>query len=1129
MRFLRLFLIPTILLGADPGEEYARMPKSSTLEFIQFDANRMKAWAGNNGQFISHIPTGNGGLEWPAGSGNRAMFASGFWLIGMVDSTLRSASAEFSTEFNPGVVDYDPQTMLQGTPRDPHDPLNQIYWIKPGDCAEPDQDCYNWEYANWPASDGAPAHDGEHFIDENGNGIRNLGEPFEDHNGNNQYDPPDGEMVTGEDPPVKIDTDLAWWAINDLDPDVHRNLWNTDPLGVEVQVSLYTMNPGTLLDNVLFYEMLVVNKSGNLIEDLYLGNWNDADVGDANDDMTGCDTSLHMGFTYGGMPNDQDYGYQNPTMAYAFMQGAQISSPGDSLISNGKVYQDLTAMGMTAHSAIWKSSQNWSDPETPGEAYLKLQGLGEDGVGRIDPDGNPSVFHYWGDPYLRTGWLHENEMSPRDHRNVIATGPVNLAPWNDSDGDGLAEIGEPGVQQIVLAFATAQGLDHRHSVEVARHVIRHARSAWLRRGLENDIPAPEIDVSAFDQEIILDWELTEAAPVGYEYEGLRLYQTASPGGEWYLLETHDVVNAVRVIALPEWDQDTGVLQVSTEYQGTDAGIPELFYLDQDYLHNRSLTNNREYYFGLSAYYYSDSHSPSVLESEVSSVSVRPHGDVIGTEQVYSSTDTIGYSHEGNSGADVRIDVLNPGQLTGDLYRLSIEKDTLEETIEWYLGIEENGILVDTLHQHESDPYERDFLDSTELIDGFRAHIGNLAIDPPLFNESWEQTVNEDDGQVTIDTYPAISPGAVDHLILMDGDTVLFDSIVFRGGYRNENGDRYSTGYYNGIPEPECEGYRPDWNCYYRKTYEIWEDATGSYVDLYRVEYHVVVIQSFASDVGGSNHTLASIPGIGGGFSDTDILLNQLEIRFTEQGQQASRWRIQNGFVPEMAQVPFELWDVEREVQLCLGFVDWDSTGRMHDPTTQSLEGDWIVAIYRDYNSYGDSLHTMFNSPYTGWLWIFRVGSSNYYSNVSSGSQYSPGDVVQLSFTHPIGDEGDHYRFIAQQPGDLTDKDVLEAQLDRINVFPNPYFGVHDEEQNNRFVTISGLPRAGGIVRIFTLAGDLVRKIEHAETQAADTPFEYWDLRNELGEPVASGMYILHVDIPNIGHRVLKLAVMQRGY
>jgi hypothetical protein len=52
----------------------------------------------------------------------------------------------------------------------------------------------------------------------------------------------------------------------------------------------------------------------------------------------------------------------------------------------------------------------------------------------------------------------------------------------------------------------------------------------------------------------------------------------------------------------------------------------------------------------------------------------------------------------------------------------------------------------------------------------------------------------------------------------------------------------------------------------------------------------------------------------------------------------------------------------------------------------------------------------------------------------------------------------------------------------------------------------------------------VRQIEHL----ADSQFERWDLANEAGLPVGSGLYIAHIQMPELGGaiRILKLAIIQ---
>jgi hypothetical protein len=96
-------------------------------------------------------------------------------------------------------------------------------------------------------------------------------------------------------------------------------------------------------------------------------------------------------------------------------------------------------------------------------------------------------------------------------------------------------------------------------------------------------------------------------------------------------------------------------------------------------------------------------------------------------------------------------------------------------------------------------------------------------------------------------------------------------------------------------------------------------------------------------------------------------------------------------------------------------------------------------------------------------------------------------------------------------------------VDKVNVFPNPYIGFNPQEANKyqRFVTLTHMPQTA-VIRIFNLAGVLVRTLQKDDA----TQFLQWDLRNEQGFPVAAGMYLLHVEMPSQGKsKVLKLGVI----
>lgn len=132
-----------------------------------------------------------------------------------------------------------------------------------------------------------------------------------------------------------------------------------------------------------------------------------------------------------------------------------------------------------------------------------------------------------------------------------------------------------------------------------------------------------------------------------------------------------------------------------------------------------------------------------------------------------------------------------------------------------------------------------------------------------------------------------------------------------------------------------------------------------------------------------------------------------------------------------------------------------------------------------------------------------------------------GDVVFFEYDNPTtgSDEWTFSTTAATYGGDVTDE-----MVDMINVFPNPYYGFHELEttRGDKYVRFNHLPQKADI-RIFNMGGVMVRKIEKDDaTQYAD-----WDLKNQYNLPVASGIYIAHIDLPELGkEKILKIALIQ---
>jgi hypothetical protein len=131
----------------------------------------------------------------------------------------------------------------------------------------------------------------------------------------------------------------------------------------------------------------------------------------------------------------------------------------------------------------------------------------------------------------------------------------------------------------------------------------------------------------------------------------------------------------------------------------------------------------------------------------------------------------------------------------------------------------------------------------------------------------------------------------------------------------------------------------------------------------------------------------------------------------------------------------------------------------------------------------------------------------------------------------------HYTFgtgnFAVTKGNST---IAKSALDSINVVPNPYYAYSDYDKkpfDNR-IKIVNLP-SNCTVSIYTPNGTLIRKLYRDVSNLSEgtsvggdiqNPLTFdatidWDLRNEKGVPIASGIYLIHVEAPGLGERTLK--------
>ena len=124
-----------------------------------------------------------------------------------------------------------------------------------------------------------------------------------------------------------------------------------------------------------------------------------------------------------------------------------------------------------------------------------------------------------------------------------------------------------------------------------------------------------------------------------------------------------------------------------------------------------------------------------------------------------------------------------------------------------------------------------------------------------------------------------------------------------------------------------------------------------------------------------------------------------------------------------------------------------------------------------------------------------------------------------------------------------------SALDLMRIVPNPYYAYSDYEvtELENIIKITNIP-AKCTIRIYSIDGRFVRSLSlgrvydsqirngiarmgeygNATIENQIVTSVDWDLKNELGVPVGSGVYLVHVLVPGVGERVIKSFIINRA-
>ncbi len=1116
---LLLFMLLLATLGFAKEKKVRRndLAKSNAAQLSQNMTNRtlvnvgqLAMWIYSNG-LSAYKPAGGSGLFFPRGSdpSTATIFQDGLIWGGTVNDgvepALRVGGAEYAVGHVAGAI------ISPGVAEDKTDPaVDRVWRIRRDfttadltlDAAEfnsiqvsevtPDQvqqlrDIYRQDWLDWPTEKGAP------FYDADGDGAYN---PDFKSDGSPKLAPADDvafdPTIHADEPGYANADQVVWLVTNDLDEEITGRFSGSPPIGLEQQITFWAYDRLDSLGQVIFKQYRLLYKGTQAtsttarIEDMYLGQWSDPDIGNAGDDLVGCDTTLGLGFAYneGGM--DIYYSPANlppPAAGYDFLSGPLVEAFGSKAVFGLKRKSGYKNLGMTAFMSF---APSFGDPDFGTydhtlTLYNMLRGFLARPVSPLtpilDPSGQPTKFMFTGDPVKNIGWVNEGG---RDQRILLSSGPFTLA------------LGD--TQETVIATLAALSSDRLASISLLKFVDHFAQQAFDNLFELPKPPAtPVLTASELEGEIFLNWSVNAAAVAetegfdnyGFLFEGYNIYQlptASSTIDQSTRIATFDVVNDFTTILQETFDVSLGVILELPRQFGSNSGIQRTLRVSNDVIRGLDLINGQNYYFGVSAYSSNRDRNALLksLESTVAVVAVVPQSTKPGTRYQSVAGDTLPILHAGSSDGAVTVVVTDQSAITGDSYRVTFRLDSLLGTV-WNLENTTTGELLLPNQINQSG-------DSNYLVtEGFTA----MVTDAPNGFKNFGMVTNSA-GPLNPPEGAAAASRGFPSLQPTQNQQVGSGRWLFNvGGGRND----------------------------------------GTYASF--------LSRSLRND------------------NFNRVIPNDWEMRFTVRGSWALRW-FEDDF---LVKVPFELWNIGSNTTddpsddyRCIpyflssggvGALQTDPAGLTYqlDPNDHGASDGsddpytawiyWIIPREHDdgtpgeggYNSYLSQIDTTItravgNIGFSGGSEAFaRTVLVNWNGDDVSDGEVAPGiqlfpergSVIRITTLKP-NTPNDVFTFstTGYEPTTSTQK-AKEDVLARVNVFPNPFMGFNTFAGDfNRKVTFSHLPERATI-RIFNLAGFLVRKLEK------DNPSQFltWNLLDGKSMPIASGIYIANIELPDL--------------
>ncbi len=679
-------------------------------------------------------------------------------------------------------------------------------------------------------------------------------------------------------------------------------------------------------------------------------------------------------------------------------------------------------------------------------------------INGTDPDEPGKTYGYM-QGFDASGATVINPATNKPTRYSVSGDPVARTGWLDTGpadrrlmlSSGPFTMAPGDTQEVVGAVIVGRGADRFTSITALKFNDFFAQTAFD----ENfDLPrppiAPVVDAAGLDGAVVLSWDgrsERDYVEGDYHFEGYNVYQGASIAGPWTRIATYDVNNDVGIIFDDQFDARTGVV-VSTPVQfGSDSGIRYTFMIEEDLVFGGPIRVAKPYYYTVTSYSYNGAAGAGLKTLENAPAAIT----------VVPEKPAAGETHgDGAPGIVVRME------------RISGTSDGFVD-----------AIVVDP-SATTGDVYEVRF-DVIEEATGDSAHP---FIEVPVWN--------------LINTTRGVTVLADQRNQTFDDAYLIADGIQWRvagalPGFKT-----------NSVPAPMIDeiagpgGVAVDADGKGGPGNDVWH-SRGSTAE-------------WLLSAGGGDGGVGRLTRDGS--DNANLTSSDIFMKWDGSPDNIGVWAFDKG---EVGPVPFGFYERNPvtgvETRLLVFLTGGGGTSGVYDysegvtdPFSSSPATDWAYA-YRFDGDYEAFLADVADGSYDN-----DTSTVELFARLIVVSRVDPlvmpaqGTVIQFSTTKP-NSSADVFRL--DTSGVTFAQSNLEDDLEQIRVVPNPYraHSVYELNQFDRRVKFTGLPREAK-VRIFNLAGELVRTLDKP---ASSSSILEWDLTTDRALPVASGVYIYHVE------------------